>query len=1041
MENQRDHIQDIFIAAVEKPEDERAAFLDEACRGDTELRDKVNQLIETDATTATLFAQPNAGEAVVPRFSIGTILAERFRVVGYIATGGMGDVYEVEDIVLNARLAMKSIRPDMLGSEIALVRFKREIHLAKQVTHPNVCRIHDLGSHREGNTEIVFLTMELLKGQTLAERLRAPGRMAPEDALPLVVQMAEGLAAAHEAGIIHRDFKTSNVILARSGAGTRAVVTDFGLARPTDANPGASLTEWGKIVGTPIYMAPEQVTHDKVTEATDVYALGLVMYEMITGRRPFSGDTPLASAVKRLTEPPPSPLEHVPGLSARWERAIMGCLEREPAQRYQSPRDVVRVLTETAPPTQTLTNVRMSWVRRGIGRNRVVAAGAGVALLVAAFAGVWFLGRHRPPAEAVRWYEEGTRALRDGLSFTAMNALDRAVQLDPNFSLAHARLAEAATELDYTDKAKTEMLRASPLAFQSFFLSAEEKLRLEAVYFVLVKDFVQAAAKYKELAGKAPSAERAAVLVDLGRAYEGGSKFPEALASYSESIQLDRQFAAGFLRRAVLEGRQQMNANATADFDVAEQLFRTEGKAEGLIEVLYQRATLLRRIGRFAEARTPAQRALEMARTSGDSYHQIRALLALSNISYSSGDTDGGQQQAQQAMDLARQAGIETLAASGLADIGNALFTKGDDARAEPYLRNAIQTAKRLQAVRIEARAQLALEQVLLREGHVEEAVALSKDAIENFQKAGDKSSAARAAIPAARNVLDQGDYEAALSLFRQQLELAEQVKDDGVVALAAQGLGSTLLLQEQYPAALESFVRSTAASHAIADMNKEAYSEGSRAEALWRLGKYKEAEESLKNAEALAQKLNGNKPLLVSLYFTRAGLDLSRQKFPEAEADIQRMVDASGPGPNASAKRLLGAVRVATGRAKEGRTLCDESVQLAVGAMNVSSLKNAQLALADARLHLGDTAGAKSLADELAAYFAGKHQSESELEALALAFSASRGTERAVYGERAKTRLEAFRHDLGAEAFAGFSSRPDIRGILQRTGLLSDTK
>jgi tetratricopeptide (TPR) repeat protein len=657
---------------------------------------------------------------------------------------------------------------------------------------------------------------------------------------------------------------------------------------------------------------------------------------------------------------------------------------------------------------------------------------------VAVFGGIWLLGRHRPPAEAVRWYEEGTRALRDGTSFTAMNALDRAVQLDPNFSLAHARLAEAATELDYTDKAKTEMLRASPPAFQSFFLSSEEKLRLEAVYFVLVKDFVQAATKYKELAAKAPSAERAAVLVDLGRAYEGGSKFQEALVSYSESIERDRQFAAGFLRRAVLEGRQQMNAKATSDFDIAEQLFRTEGKAEGLIEVLYQRATLLRRIGRFAEARAPAEKALEMARTSGDAYHQIRALLALSNISYSSGDTDGGQQQAQQAMDLARQAGIETLAASGMADIGNALFTKGDDTRAEPYLRNAIQTAKRLQAARIEARAELALEQVLLRQGHVEEAVAVSKDAMENFQKSGDKSSAARAAIPAARNLRDLGEYEAAISLFRQQLELAEQVKDDGVVILAAQGLGSTLLLQERYPAALESFVRSTAASRAIADMNKEAYSEGSRAEVLWRLGRYNEAEESLKNAEALAQKLNGNKPLLAAIYFTRAGLDLSRQKFQETETDIQRMLDASGPAPNASAKRLLGAVRVATGRAKEGRILCDESVQLAVGAMNVSSLKNSQLTLADARLHLGDAAGAKSLADELVGYFAQKHQGESELEALALAYSASSGQERSAYAERAKERLEALRHDLGAEAFASFSSRPDIHQIIRRAGLLS---
>jgi tetratricopeptide (TPR) repeat protein len=182
-----------------------------------------------------------------------------------------------------------------------------------------------------------------------------------------------------------------------------------------------------------------------------------------------------------------------------------------------------------------------------------MAAIGGLALLASAFAGVWILGRHRPPAAAVRWYEEGTRALRDGTTFTAMKAFERAVQLDGDFTLAHARLAEAATELDYMDKAESEMLRASPPAYQSFFLSAEEKLRLEAVYFTLVKDFARAAAKYQDLAAKVGKAERAAALVDLGRAYESAGKIPEALASYSESVQRDGQFAAAFLRRGILD--------------------------------------------------------------------------------------------------------------------------------------------------------------------------------------------------------------------------------------------------------------------------------------------------------------------------------------------------------------------------------------------------------------------------------------------------------------------------------------------------------
>jgi eukaryotic-like serine/threonine-protein kinase len=136
----------------------------------------------------------------------------------------------------------------------SLARFKREIQYAKRVTHSNVCRIHDLGCHREGDSELVFLTMELVEGRTLASQLRESGRMTTQEALPLVVNMTEALAAAHNAGIIHRDFKTSNVMIV--AAGRKAIVTDFGLARATGSSEETALTDIGKIVGTPAYMAP-----------------------------------------------------------------------------------------------------------------------------------------------------------------------------------------------------------------------------------------------------------------------------------------------------------------------------------------------------------------------------------------------------------------------------------------------------------------------------------------------------------------------------------------------------------------------------------------------------------------------------------------------------------------------------------------------------------------------------------------------------------------------------------------------------------------
>lgn len=946
----------------------------------------------------------------------------------------MSDVYEVEDLQLGERVALKTIRPEITIDAHARERFKREIHYAKRVTHPNVCRIHDLGSHREGDSEVLFLTMELLTGDTLREHLGVNGRMPRAIALPLVIQMADALAAAHSTGIIHRDFKTSNVMLVDAGGIRRAIVTDFGIALASVPNDDGSLTETGKLVGTPAYMAPEQLIGGKLTPATDIYALGLVIYEMVAGRKPFEGKTPLDSAMKRLHETPASPSVYAPDLDASWTAVIMRCLERDPERRFQSALEIVEALTG---PARSATLERIQAISKKKTTRVTVALVTIAVIVVAALSVVWAVGRHRPSAAALRWYEQGTRALRDGTSFTAMNALDEAVRLDPKFALAHARLAEAAMELGYDDKAKGEMLRVSP-ALESFFLSSQEKLRLEAVYYALLKDFTQAAAKYKELAAKVPATERAAVLVDLGRVYEGGGKFDGALTSYGDSIALDNQFAAAFVHRAVLEGRQRLNTKAVSDFDAAEHLYQTGGNAEGIAEVLYQRALLLRRTGKLGEARAPAEKALDMARNNQDEFHQIKALLMLSSLLYNVGDTDGGESRANEAIELAHRAGIESLSASGLVDVGSALFVKGDNAAAEPYLRNALETARRFDDVQVEARAEMILEQVLAATGRPDEAFAVSKQAMKHFEQAGDKSNAARAAIPAARILRDRGDYDASVSLFREELQLADRAKDDGVIALAAQGLGMVLQLQEQYPVALENFERSSHINHLLRDINAEAYSEVNRADALRSLGKYEEAEKALENAERLDQRLNGLKPLVSSINFSRAEMDLSRFRMAEAEQDVRKMTEAANTAIFvASGKRFLGLQGLGIGRTREGLDLCQQAVKLAKTLGSDSLLKNSELALAQAKLATRDSAGAIALGTDLAKYFGEKGQHESELKALAIAISASRGADRDLYVSDAKISLAKLRQQFG-ESFSGFAARPDIRLLITHSGLTS---
>jgi eukaryotic-like serine/threonine-protein kinase len=298
------------------------------------------------------------------RFSAGQLLAERFKIISFIARGGMGEVYEAEDLELRERVALKTVRPEIAQDPIALDRFRREIQLARRITHPNVCRLFDLFHHSLDDSssspasasKVMFLTMELLNGQTLTDRLQLSGSMTPEEALPIISQMAAGLDAAHQAGIIHRDFKSSNVILVPAGAGSRprAVITDFGLAHRLPQGPDVtvSLAEGAGIFGTPAYMAPEQVQGRELTAAADIYSLGVVIYEMLTANRPFSADTPLQLAAKRLHENPVSPLVHRPDLDRRWAEVVLTCLEREPARRFAEAPAVVAALTGAGNPAQ-----------------------------------------------------------------------------------------------------------------------------------------------------------------------------------------------------------------------------------------------------------------------------------------------------------------------------------------------------------------------------------------------------------------------------------------------------------------------------------------------------------------------------------------------------------------------------------------------------------------------------------------------------------------------------------------------------------------
>ena len=296
------------------------------------------------------------------RCSVGDKLADRYRIVRFIARGGMGEVYEAEDEMLGTRVAVKTIAATIADNPQAARRLKHEVNMARRITHPNVCRIFDLGVHGGGTEQpgggVLFFTMELLTGLSLAQRLSEQGRFSTEAALPIVRGMAAALSAAHRAGVVHRDFKSDNVMLASEPEGERIVVTDFGLARHT-ATATLDSQEARGLEGTLAYMSPEQLQGQSARQPADIYALGLVMYEMLTGELPCApkpGGNWLPAAWRRAVEPVPPVRSLVPEIDARWNDVIARCLQREIERRPASADEVVRALVaeaSDAPPAPT----------------------------------------------------------------------------------------------------------------------------------------------------------------------------------------------------------------------------------------------------------------------------------------------------------------------------------------------------------------------------------------------------------------------------------------------------------------------------------------------------------------------------------------------------------------------------------------------------------------------------------------------------------------------------------------------------------------
>ncbi len=534
----------------------------------------------------TVAAKGAARELTIPAPD-GELLAGRYRILGVLGRGGMGTVYRVRDETLDELVALKTLRKDWINAPGALARFRREVKLARRVTHPNVARTFDIGAH-EGEP---FLTMELIDGTSLGREIEDGGRLAVARCVAIAGAIADALAAAHAVGVVHRDLKPDNVLLGEDG---RVVITDFGIARVESGDVEG--TAAGALVGTPAYMSPEQVQALPLDGRSDLYALGLVLYEMLTGERAFEGSSAIVLAAARLMRPPPDPRERVAGVPPALGELTVGLLAREPDER-PSVAEVLAALARAASAPSASPTPRPP-------------APAEASRTVAAFP----LRAAGPPEDA--W-------IADGLSDDMFDALCtiRGLRIK-----ARTAILPDETPHDYARRLGVELLLEGSVrrlgdrlrlvlrltSVDDGFQVWAERIDCGMGDLLTVSD--QVARAVAEAVGRTGPASQPRAAVD-----------PEALDLYLRAREVQRHLAFRWREAAALLER----AHAIAPDDPTIAAHYADILSYGFFELEEES------LGRLATARAAAERALDLAP------HLAEPWFAVARVRYNGGDTPG----------------------------------------------------------------------------------------------------------------------------------------------------------------------------------------------------------------------------------------------------------------------------------------------------------------------------------------------------------------------------------------------------------------
>jgi tetratricopeptide (TPR) repeat protein/TolB-like protein/tRNA A-37 threonylcarbamoyl transferase component Bud32 len=903
-------------------------------------------------------SSPTRTAPIVATFRAGDLLCDRFRVVRFIARGGMGELYEAEDLTLAERVAVKTIRPEIALHERANQRFLREVQLARKVTHPNICRIFDLFEHRppEGTAGAVFfVTMELLQGVTLSQHLRQHGPLNVEDARPIVEQMAAALSAAHAADVIHRDFKTNNVMLLDAGASRppRVVVTDFGLAHLVGDAGGMrdeGITVTGDVAGTPEYMSPEQIEGGVLTPASDIYALGIVIYEMVTGRRPFAAETPIASALQRVVgATPKSPREVRPGVPVEWDRAIMRCLARYPEGRFKDAADVAAAIGGTRPPSATASS------------RLVVAAVVALLILAGAGAALW-RARTASSATSPSPTDLPTRA-------TVVDTVRPAVAVLGFRNLAGREdaqwLSTALSEMLTTELAAGERLRTIPgenvtrvkteLALVDADTYAPETLT--RIRENLGADLVVTGSYVTVGAGDASSVrldirlqdsrkgETLSLVSETGAVSELlelvsragmqlrdklGVQVPEtsARASQPTSPEVARLYAEGLMRLRqfdALGARSTLEQAIKADprFPLAHSALantwsqlgydsRARDVAARAFELSSQlpRADRLLVEGTYRELSSEWKEAIAIWQTLATFFpDDVEHVLRLANAQISSGAAKDGLATIER---FKKRFPAVTDPRLDLAE-ANAADTLSDFKRMQNAASAAAAASERLGARLLVASARLRQGAAAVRQGQTAEAVPFFEEARTIYAAAGDKAGVARTLNNLATAIFDGPDTKRARALYEEGLAIARSIGEQDLVARFLNNIAIQERRAGNLQASLEMNQQSLAIRREIGDRTNAAISLNNIGNVLLDLGDLQGASRHYEESAALSREIGDRRGLARALYNHGESLKLqgeiarARATYEEA-LSIRRTID----DPASVASSLYGVGHIA---------------------------------------------------------------------------------------------------------------------------------